>query len=524
MTNRLRTVSMIAATAACAFGFTGLVHAQWTDDPSLNTPIVIESGDQVQPKVARAADGGAYISWFDNRTGGFDVYMQRIDANGEPQWQENGILIADRSFSSTQDYDLTVDDEGHAIVAFRDDRFGGIVVTASRVAPDGTQVWGPTGVQPSMTTGFIGAILVEAAGDGTIAVGWYNGEAARVVKLDGDGEELWGTDIGNAPAGSFTVSDLIASDADGASGEVIVLMTTIGGFIQPRHLYAQKLDADGETMWAEPTPIYTQSSLQVAYFPTGASDGAGGLVTAWYHVNPLQVRVQHVDADGAVQFGANGTVASTNAAQLRVSPSAAHEIATGETYVFWRELDSFQNAVGVFGQKFDANGQRQWNDSGVSIFNSGNETTQVRTLLHDDGAQVYFVERTGPASQRVFGTFVDDDGTGGGLIDVSDVNSSKSRLAALLDTNHQAVLVWQDSRNGPDDLFAQNVNADGTLGPIDDGPLGDLNGDGVVNVFDLLILLENWGACADPTDCPADLNGDGLVNVFDLLILLENWG
>ncbi|TVQ51324.1 MAG: hypothetical protein EA377_12810, partial [Phycisphaerales bacterium] len=52
----------------------------------------------------------------------------------------------------------------------------------------------------------------------------------------------------------------------------------------------------------------------------------------------------------------------------------------------------------------------------------------------------------------------------------------------------------------------------------------DLNDDDVVDVFDLLALLEDWGACADPDDCPADLNGDGVVNVFDLLILLANWG
>ncbi len=52
----------------------------------------------------------------------------------------------------------------------------------------------------------------------------------------------------------------------------------------------------------------------------------------------------------------------------------------------------------------------------------------------------------------------------------------------------------------------------------------DLTGSGVVNVFDLLELLENWGPCADPDDCPADLTGDGVVNVFDLLALLEAWG
>ncbi len=57
-------------------------------------------------------------------------------------------------------------------------------------------------------------------------------------------------------------------------------------------------------------------------------------------------------------------------------------------------------------------------------------------------------------------------------------------------------------------------------------PVGnpDLNGDGVVDGLDLLILLAEFGPCADPNDCPADLNGDGEVDIFDLLILLDNWG
>ncbi len=50
----------------------------------------------------------------------------------------------------------------------------------------------------------------------------------------------------------------------------------------------------------------------------------------------------------------------------------------------------------------------------------------------------------------------------------------------------------------------------------------DLNGDGVVDVSDLLMLLSDWGSC--PGDCPADLNGDGVVDVSDLLMLLSDWG
>jgi hypothetical protein len=51
----------------------------------------------------------------------------------------------------------------------------------------------------------------------------------------------------------------------------------------------------------------------------------------------------------------------------------------------------------------------------------------------------------------------------------------------------------------------------------------DINGDGVVDVLDLLILLDAWGACKS-CDCPADLNGDCAIDVLDLLFLLDNWG
>lgn len=50
---------------------------------------------------------------------------------------------------------------------------------------------------------------------------------------------------------------------------------------------------------------------------------------------------------------------------------------------------------------------------------------------------------------------------------------------------------------------------------------GDLDGDGVVAMPDLLGLLAAWGDCAG---CPADFDGDGAVGLSDLLAVLANWG
>ncbi len=56
----------------------------------------------------------------------------------------------------------------------------------------------------------------------------------------------------------------------------------------------------------------------------------------------------------------------------------------------------------------------------------------------------------------------------------------------------------------------------------DPAPAADLDGDGVVAMPDLLIVLAAWGPCgAGP--CPADLDGDGAVGLGDLLAVLAAW-
>ena len=52
---------------------------------------------------------------------------------------------------------------------------------------------------------------------------------------------------------------------------------------------------------------------------------------------------------------------------------------------------------------------------------------------------------------------------------------------------------------------------------------GDFNGDGLIDVSDLLIVLGAWGPCPEDDGCPADLDGDGVVDASDLMILLANW-
>lgn len=459
-----------AAALATVFALTAATHAQWSSDPGTNLGIGVQPGDQNQPKLAPTPDGGAYISWLGNPGGGYNVYLQRIDADGNPQWDDATTLIADRAFSSTQDYGLSVDAAGHALLAFRDDRLGGVRITATRISPDGVQVWGDTGVQLTDDEGFQSSPKIAGASSGSVVVGWTQDNAAELAGLDPDGLPLWSQTLVPA-SNNFSLSDLCASDAPGERGEVIALIVRQGSFATPRHLFAQKFDASGAPLWgADPVTIFDAGSLQFGNFPTFTPDDSGGMVVAWYQSSPaLQCYAQRLDASGAAQFPAGGQPVSTDAAQLRVSPSAAFDPAAGDVYVFWVELNGSQSQFGLYGQRLDAAGTRLWSDTGLALRPlGGNELTQTRTVAVDGGgAMVYHVEALAFDEQTILGSRVDSAGDhvwSTDLVNVSTVASGKSRLDAAANADGMAVLAWSDSRNDSGDIFAQNVNLDGTLG------------------------------------------------------------
>ena len=55
---------------------------------------------------------------------------------------------------------------------------------------------------------------------------------------------------------------------------------------------------------------------------------------------------------------------------------------------------------------------------------------------------------------------------------------------------------------------------------LDDAVIGDVNGDGNVDVTDLLSVISAWGPCGG---CLGDLDNNGTVDVTDLLIIIGNW-
>jgi hypothetical protein len=52
---------------------------------------------------------------------------------------------------------------------------------------------------------------------------------------------------------------------------------------------------------------------------------------------------------------------------------------------------------------------------------------------------------------------------------------------------------------------------------------GDVNGDGLVNIDDLLAVINAWGQTGRPGSIAADVTDNGVVNIDDLLFVINNW-
>jgi hypothetical protein len=75
--------------------------------------------------------------------------------------------------------------------------------------------------------------------------------------------------------------------------------------------------------------------------------------------------------------------------------------------------------------------------------------------------------------------------------------------------------------NTPDQIYGDWTDGGGNTIADTCQCIADINGDGLVDVSDLLIVIGYWGSTIDS---PADINDDGIVNIHDLLMVFWNWG
>ncbi|TVQ64690.1 MAG: hypothetical protein EA379_00970, partial [Phycisphaerales bacterium] len=510
---------LTAATAAACF-LAPFASGQWSDDPSINLAVAQKPGSQVIPKVAGATDGGLWISWFDNASSNFDVYIQRLDYLGHKQFPSDGLVVsAFPQASSLNDYDMIADDENHAVVVHNDIRDGADRdIYAQRISPSGMLVWGPGGVRLSDNTNFEPDPRVAQLASGDFAFVWprtgspnsglvyQRVNKAGVKAFPGDGVPIAGFG-----AESPAFHDIIAT-SDG--GFICVYIRDTATFLSPRHVYIQKFDADGLSEWNGGSPVIVSANVvPIAHRPRILSDGADGAIVAWHdtRTGAFNAWVQRYTANGTALFPNEGARAANDPMHLHLDPAIGYIPGADEVLVVWNKRDASQGMRGLSVQRLDATGARLMGDTGATLVPMGGDNVSSPRMSRAPGG-FYAVYSNQPAGagggNRINAHRLDTLGAPvwAQPTIMATEGASRFRLEPSTAANGVLRLAWEDARNDNADIYAQNLNPDGSIGACN----GDANYDGVIDFADLSAVLSEFGMTGE--FLIGDVNGDGVVD------------
>jgi hypothetical protein len=145
--------------------------AQWTAD---GVALCTATGNQFSPAIGSDGAGGAVITWYDLRAGSnYDVYAQNVNSTGAVQWTADGIEICTATGNQRSPMIIS-DGSGGAIVTWYDNRSGNDDIYVQRVNASGTVLWAADGVALCTASGNQSGPTITYDGAGGAIVTWHD--------------------------------------------------------------------------------------------------------------------------------------------------------------------------------------------------------------------------------------------------------------------------------------------------------------------------------------------------------------
>lgn len=380
---------------------------QWAD-----TGVVICTM-QSNPTIVSDGTGGAIITWSDFRNGNMDVYAQRVNAAGIPQWIANGVAICTAD-SGQWNQQIVSDDTSGAIITWYDRRNGNGDIFAQKINAAGVPLWTANGVAICNSDSLQNYPWLISDGAGGAIVTWRDNRNSNydvyAQRVNSTGIVQW-TANGVAVCNDTNEQGNIRIVLDGAGGAVIAWMDTrIGG--GNRDVYSQRVNSASVVQWTSNGVAVSNGSCEGD--PAIVSDGLAGAIITWadYRNGPDDIYAQRINSSGLPQWGAT-SVAICAADSSQCYPHMVTD-GSGGAIITW--MDSRSGKWGIYAQRVNAIGAVQWVANGVAVRNTAKWANDIVSI---------------------------SDGVSG------------------------AIVAWDDNRNEVTsqwDIYAQRVYANGSVG------------------------------------------------------------
>jgi hypothetical protein len=261
------------------------------------------SGSQILGDAAATPDGGFVMVWSDNLTGTPRVLIRRYDAKADPQWPANVFAASVSSAQTAPQVYMTT--SGSACVVWVDNRNHNLDLYAQKIDANGLPQWSLPGVTICKASNDqYGQQITGDGGDGILLV-WEDKRSGKPdvygQAVNAAGQARWKSD-GVAIAAASQEQTQPRLIADGNGGLICVWSDDRG---TGTNILAQHLDENGKALWAANGIYITNASGSkqrpaLAALPEN-SLGAASLV-AWDDTRRgnSDIFVQALKDDGAL--------------------------------------------------------------------------------------------------------------------------------------------------------------------------------------------------------------------------------
>ena len=445
------------------------VSGQWVKD---GTPVCTMVGAQSVPKVISDQAGGVVIAWLDYRSGEtYDIYVSRIDRQGNAVWSPSGIPVCTAPDDQTN-IAMIPDGTGGAIIAWDDYRngaYGNQDIFAQRVNGNGAMQWAANGVAICTAAGDQYGSSLISDGEGGAIISWNDGRSGNVdiyaQRISGAGEVRWATDgVGVCTqSGNQTGAQMVP---DGSLGALIVWEDNRGS---DGDIYAQRMDPNGHGLWtADGIPICTAVNNQ--YYPQ-MTDIYGGAILVWVDERDgfQDLYTQKMDTNGNLWWDYNGKLVCPG-----MSPKGGPAIVTDQAegaIIAWVDYRAEDGNGETYAQRFDSFGNPRWDVYGELVFHTYGETIH-RMISDGSGGAILTLDAYYDMqwSSDIYAQKIDANGKlqwGPRGVAVCAAHNVQLMPALVSDGDGGVIVAWEDDRSGvigETDLYSQRLAAGGPWG------------------------------------------------------------
>lgn len=449
---------------------TFISFSQWNPNTTINTAACTSINNQQDARIVSDSKAGAIVSWVDNRnnTLSTDIFAQRINYAGYPQWTSNGVAIC-IDLATQAAVSLVESDNGGAIITWQDWRSGDRDIYAQKVDSLGNVLWTANGVAVCTKVNHQqGPKIISDLAGGAIIV-WEDSI--------GTSWDIYAQHINSSGVATWTSGGVVvcnAADAqinpkiksDGAGGAIITWQDKRNGI--EYHIYSQRIVSSGSVAWtANGVGICTVAGGQTN--PKIEMDGNGGAYIGWQdkrNGTDYDVYAQRVDTNGSPQWTTNGvSVCATIGSQSAIDMTS--DLVNG-LIISWKDVRT--GLYQIYANKLSPAGVVQWTSNGVQVAPGINPN-----IIGDanGGAIITWQDSTTAGgtwnvySQRLNDLGVKQWASAG--VDICTAAGGQTSPKNVATGNGGSIYVWQDKRSTVDlDIYVHQLTAAGVVAGIAD--------------------------------------------------------